>query len=48
MPRIIEDQFRWTHTGSTGSPKAHKVNPEASAFSFWFSGTFGSSATGSS
>lgn len=47
MPRIVEDNFLWTHTGSTGSPKAHKVTLEASNLSFWFSGTFGSSATGS-
>ena len=46
MPRIVEDAFAWTVT-STGAGKAHKVGSEASNLSFWFSGTFGSSATGS-
>ena len=46
MPRISEDSFKWTIT-STGAGKAHKVGPEASGLSFWFAGTFGSSATGS-
>lgn len=46
MPRIYEDSYRWTVT-STGAGKAHATNPEASQFSFYFSGTFGSSATGS-
>ena len=46
MPRISEDSFKWTIT-STGGGKAHQVGPEATSLSFWFSGTFGSSATGS-
>jgi hypothetical protein len=49
MARIVEDSYQWTLTGSTGSfgGKAYKVGPEAGAFSFYFAGTFGSSATGS-
>ena len=49
MPRIFEDSFKWALTGSTGSfgGKAHRVGPEASNLSFYFTGTFGSSATGS-
>ena len=46
MPRIVEDAFKWTVT-STGAGKAHQVTEEASNLSFWFSGSFGSSATGS-
>src|SRR5574343_99067 len=46
MPRITEDNYAWTVT-STGAGKAHRVSNEASNLSFWFSGSFGSSATGS-
>lgn len=46
MPRIREDSYKWTVT-STGAGKAHQVTGEASNLSFWFSGSFGSSATGS-
>ncbi len=46
MARIAEDSYKWAVT-STGGGKAHKVGPEAQNFSFYFSGTFGSSATGS-
>ena len=46
MARISEDSYRWSIT-STGAGKAHKVGPEAASLSFWFAGSFGSSATGS-
>jgi hypothetical protein len=46
MARISEDSYRWSIT-STGAGKAHRVGPEAANLSFWFAGTFGSSATGS-
>ena len=46
MPRISEDSFLWTVT-STGGGKAHRIGAEASFLSFQFTGSFGSSATGS-
>lgn len=46
MARIVEDSYAWSIT-STGAGKAHRVSAEASALSFWFVGSFGSSATGS-
>lgn len=46
MSRIVEDAYRWAIT-STGGGKAHLISPSAASLSFWFAGTFGSSATGS-
>jgi len=46
MARIAEDSYKWAIT-STGAGKAHRTGPEAQSFSFYFTGTFGSSATGS-
>jgi hypothetical protein len=46
MGRVVESAYRWTVT-STGAGKAYLVRSEAAHLSFFVSGTFGSSATGS-